>query len=170
MALLLVIGAALQALGCERRVPAKRPPVAAVPKVPALKVASLGTPSALLDPPPGDPDKLPFDLPLDKGYGIEGAWSGPNQVKGTRQFERIGNFTVKRAGNAEVDPKEIASLLGKWIASSGVQSTESGGAGALERSVGYGTAQTIGTIRTTVRPDAPAAEVTFHIEIREQPR
>jgi len=156
--------------GCTKHVPAKKPPVVVAPKVPVLKVSSLGTPSGLLDERAGDPDKLPFDLPLGKGYGIEGAWAGPNQVKGTYQFERTGNFTVKKSDNNDVDPKEIAALLDKWIAASGAQSTQGSAPGSLQRSLEYGTAQTLGTLSYTVRPDAPAKEVSFRIEVREQPR
>jgi len=137
-----------------------------------LSVASLGTPSALIHPPPSpaSSDMLPFDLPLGKGYGIEGSWAGPNQVKGTTRFERIGDFSVRKADNADVDPKEISEVLEKWIAASGVQPTQSSGAGGLQRSIEYGTAQTLGSVGYTVRPDAPAKDVTFHLEIREQPR
>ncbi len=156
--------------GCTKVVPAKKPPVVVAPKVPALNVSSLGTPSGLIDERAGDPDKLPFDLPLGKGYGIEGAWAGPNQVKGTYQFERIGNFTVKKSDNNDVDPKEIAALLDKWILASGAQSTQGSGAGSLQRTLDYGTAQTLGMLSYTVRPDAPAKEVTFRIDVREQPR
>ncbi len=156
--------------GCTKHVPAKKPPVTVAPKVPVLKVSSLGTPSTLLAEPAGDPDKLPFDLPLGKGYGIEGSWAGPNQIKGTWQFERIGNFTVKKSDNSDVDPKEIAALLDKWIAASGVQSTQGSGPGGLQRSLDYGTAQTLGSLSYGVRPDASAKEVTFRIEVREQPR
>ena len=113
---------------------------------------------------------MPFDLPLGKGYGIEGGWRGPNQIKGTPKFERIGDFTLKKADNVDVEPKEIAETLEKWIASSGVQSTQSSGAGTLQRSIDYGTARTLGSITYSVRPDAAAKEVTFHIEVREQPR
>jgi len=171
--LALLLGAALAAAGagCTKRYPARKPPDAPAPaKVPVLNVASLGTPSALLKDLAGDPDKLPFDLPLEKGYGIEGSWAGPNQVKGTRQFERVGTFTVKKGDNGDVDPKEIAALLDKWILSSGAQTTQGSGAGSLQRSIDYGTAQTLGSLSYTVRPDAPAKEVTFHIEVREQPR
>jgi hypothetical protein len=164
--LLLCVGLA----GCTKVVPAKKPPGVVVPKVPVLKVASLGTPSGLIDERGGDPDKLPFDLPLGKGYGIEGSWAGPNQVKGTTQFERIGHFTVKKSDNADVDPKEIAAQLDKWILASAVQSTQGSGPGGLQRSFDYGTAQTLGTLGYSVRPDAPAKEVTFRIEVREQPR
>ncbi|MBV8878764.1 MAG: hypothetical protein JO332_02260 [Planctomycetaceae bacterium] len=165
-AVLLVSGA-----GCVKRVPAKKPPAPPpAAKVPVLNVRSLGTPSALLDAPPeAASDKLPFDLPLNKGYGIEGGWKGPNQVKGTTKFERIGDFTVKKADNADVDPKEIAETLEKWIASSGAQSTQSSG-GGLQRTIDYGTSRTLGSVAYSVRPDAPAKEVTFHIEVREQPR
>lgn len=161
----------LPGLGCMKRVPAKKPPAAPpAPKVPVLNVRSLGTPSALIDAPTAPVgDKLPFDLPLNKGYGIEGGWRGPNQIKGTPKFERIGDFTVKKADDADVDPKEIAETLEKWIAASGAQSTQSSG-GGLQRTVDYGTARTIGSIAYSVRPDAPAKEVTFHIEVREQPR
>jgi hypothetical protein len=169
--LLLGVALAMAGAGCTKRYPAKRPPAAPAPaKVPVLNVGSLGTPSALLKEPAGDPDKLPFDLPLGKGYGIEGSWAGPNQVKGTWQFERIGNFTVKKGDNGDVDPREIAALLDKWILSSGAQTTQGSGAGSLLRSIEYGTAQTLGSLNYTVRPDAPAKEVTFHIEVREQPR
>jgi hypothetical protein len=135
-------------------------------------VGSLRTPSALIDSPVqpgGDADKLPFDLPLGKGYGIEGAWAGPNQIKGTYEFGRIGDFTVKKGDNTDVDPKEIAAVLEKWIASSGAQRTQSSGE-ELRRSIGYGTAQTVGTISYSVHPDAPAKEVVFHLDVREQPR
>lgn len=162
--------AALGGVGCMKRVPAKKPPVTPAPKVPVLNVRSLGTPSALIESPTQvSGDSLPFNLPLNKGYGIEGGWRGPNQVKGTYQFERIGDFTVKKADNADVDPKEIAETLEKWIAASGVQSTQTSG-GGLQKSVDYGTARTLGSITYTVRPDVPAKDVTFHIEVREQPR
>jgi hypothetical protein len=173
--LLLVLGCvlALPGAGCTKRYPAKRPPAAPAPaKVPVLNVASLGTPSALIQPPPSPAfsDTLPFNLPLGKGYGIEGSWSGPNQVKGTPRFERLGDFSVRKADNADVDPKEIADLLEKWIAASGVQPTQSSGAGGLQRTIEYGTAQTLGSVGYTIRPDAPAKDVTFHLEVREQPR
>jgi hypothetical protein len=161
----------LTGLGCYKRVPAKKPPAApAPPKVPTLNVRSLGTPSPLIDS-PADPggDKLPFDLPLNKGYGIDGGWRGPNQVKGTTQFERIGDFTVKKADNADVDPREIAEMLRKWIASSGVAATQSSG-GDLQGTISYATSQSWGTISWSIRPDAPAKDVTFHLEVREQPR
>lgn len=161
---------AAQAAGCERRVPAPQPPPA--PKVPVLSVRSLGSPSALIEPPPtpSASDQLPFDLPLNKGYGIEGSWAGPRQVKGTPRFERSGDFTVKRGDTQDVDPKEIAETLEKWIASSGVQSTQSSGTGGLQRSIDYGTARTLGTISYRVHPEAPAPAVSFRIEISEQPR
>ncbi len=170
--LLLCSVLALAGLGCMRRVPAPKPPAPPAPaKVPVLNVRSLGTPSALIDPPPEPAtDKMPFDLPLGKGYAIEGGWRGANQVKGTTKFERVGDFTLKKADNVDVDPKEIAETLEKWIASSGVQSTQSSGAGTLQRSMDYGTTRTLGSIAYSIRPDAAAKEVTFHIEIREQPR
>ena len=149
--MLLILGCALAllGLGCTKYVPAKKPPVAATPKVPYLKVASLVTPSALIDPPlpPRDSDQLPFDLPLGKGYGIEGSWTGPNQIKGTTEFQRIGDFTVKLSDGSDVDPKEIAAVLEKWIAASGVQKTQSSGEGGLLRSIGYGTSQTLSPLR-----------------------
>ncbi len=157
--------------GCTERVPAKKPP--APPRVPSLNVSSLGTPSALIQAPvqpPGPTDKLPFDLPLNKGYAIDGSWRGPNQVKGTYQFERIGDFSVTRADKSDVDPKEIREVLEAWITSSGVQRTQSSGKGSYEVSIGYGTAQTLGTITYGIRPETPAKEVTFHLEVREAPR
>ncbi|HLY12682.1 MAG TPA: hypothetical protein VKW04_25480 [Planctomycetota bacterium] len=169
-----VLGAllVLPGIGCERRIPAPRPPTPVPAKVPVLNVRSLGTPSALIHPPPAPSasDALPFDLPLNQGYGIEGSWTGPSQVKGTYRFERIGDFTVKKGDHADVDPKDIAEVLEKWIASSGVQSTQSSGSGGMQRSIDYGTASTLGTITYTIRPDAPAKDVSFHLEIREQPR
>jgi len=171
LAMLVCCTLALTGLGCMKRVPAKKPPAAPAPaKVPSLNVRSLGTPSALIDS-PADPggDKLPFDLPLNKGFGIDGGWRGPNQVKGTYQFERIGDFTVKRAGNADVDPREIAETLRKWIASSGAAATQSSG-GDLQGTISYATAQSWGTIAWSIRPEVPAREVTFHLEVREQPR
>jgi len=163
---------ALATVGCVRRVPAKPPPAAPAPaKVPVLSVRSLGTPSALIDPPPEPAtDKMPFDLPLNQGYEIRGEWNGPNQVKGTPAFGRSADFRVKKGDNADVDPREVAETLEKWISSSGVQSTQSSGAGSLQRSIDYGTARTLGTITYSVRPEAPAKEVTFHLEVREQPR
>jgi hypothetical protein len=113
---------------------------------------------------------MPFDLPLNQGYEIRGEWNGPNQVKGTAAFGRIADFRVKKGDNGDVDPKEVAQTLEKWVSSSGVQSTQSSGAGGLQRSIDYGTAQTLGTISYWIRPEAPAKEVTFHLEIREQPR
>ena len=168
---MIVLVAVLALVGCEKRWEARKPPAAPpAPKVPVLNVRSLGTPSALIHPPPeAVSDKLPFDLPLNKGYGIEGGWRGPNQVKGTPKFERIGDFTVRKADQVDVDPKEIADTLEKWIAASGVQSTQSSG-GGLQRSIDYGTAKTLGSISYSVRPDAPAKDVTFHIEVREEPR
>jgi hypothetical protein len=171
MVMLLCCGIVLPAVGCMKRVPAKKPPAAPAPaKVPSLNVRSLGTPSALIDS-PADPggDKLPFDLPLNQGYGIDGGWRGPNQVKGTYQFERIGDFVVKKADNADVDPREIAATLRKWIASSGTAATQSSG-GELQGKIDYATSQSWGTISWSIRPDAPAKEVSFHLEVREQPR
>jgi hypothetical protein len=173
--LLLLLGRAVASsrAGCTKRYPAKKPPAAPAPaKVPVLNVSSLGTPSGLISPPPSpaNSDTLPFNLPLGKGYGIEGSWSGPNQVKGTTRFERIGDFSVRKADNADVDPKEIADVLEKWIAASGVQATQSSGAGGLQRTIEYGTAQTLGSVGYTIRPDAPAKDVSFHLEVREQPR
>jgi hypothetical protein len=170
--LLLGIALVTAGLGCTKRYPAKKPPPALVPSVPALNVSSLGTPSALIQPPPSpaSSDTLPFNLPLGKGYGIEGSWSGPNQVKGTRRFERTGDFSVRKADNADVDPREIADVLEKWIAAAGVQATQSSGPGGLQRTIEYGTAQTLGSVGYTIRPDAPAKDVTFHLEVREQPR
>ena len=163
---------ALSGLGCMRRVPAKLPPSAPAPaRVPVLSVRSLGTPSALIDPPPEPAtDKMPFDLPLNQGYEISGEWKGPHQIQGTYSFGRIANFRVKKGDNAEVDPKDVAQTLERWISTSGVQSTQSSGAGSLERSIDYGTAQTLGTISYSIRPEAPAKEVSFHLEVREQPR
>ena len=40
----------------------------------------------------------------------------------------------------------------------------------LQRSIDYGTTRTLGSITYSVRPEGPAKEATFHIEIREQPR
>jgi hypothetical protein len=167
--LLLLITCALLA-GCMKRVPAKKPPAPPPPaKVPVLTVRYLGSPSALIDPPPGSlGDKLPFDFPLNLGYGIEGSWRGPSQVKGTTGFERIGDFTVTKV-DADVDPKAVAQTLEKWIASSGVRSTQSSGDG-LQKTIEFGTDQTLGTISYSVRPDAPAKTVTFHLEVKEQPR
>ncbi|HLY73109.1 MAG TPA: hypothetical protein VKU80_03235, partial [Planctomycetota bacterium] len=85
-------------------------------------------------------------------------------------FERFADFTVKKGDQADVDPREIAETLEKWISSSGVQSTQSSGAGSLQRSIDYGTPRTLGTISYSIRPEAPAKEVSFHLEIREQPR
>lgn len=170
--LVLVCVAVLPGLGCMKRVPAKKPPATPPPaKVPVLNVRSLGTPSALIDPPPqpSASDKLPFDLPLGKGYGIEGSWTGPNQVKGTTRFERSGDFTVRKGDQADVDPKEIAETLEKWIAASGVQSTQTSG-GGLQRTIDYGTARTLGSVTYSIRPDAPAKDVSFRLEIREHPR
>jgi hypothetical protein len=170
----LIVGLAMTGVGCEVRVPAKKPPAAPAPaKVPSLKVSSLGTPSPLINPTvkPGEAtDLLPFDLPLGKGYEIEGSWVGPNQIRGTYQFERIGDFKVRKAEQVDVDPKEIRGILERWIESTGVQQTQSSGGDGSPRSIGYGTPQTFGTISITVRPDTPAKEVHFHLEVREQPR
>jgi len=171
--LMVVVGLALPGFGCERRVPAPKPPGAPAPvKVPVLNVRSLGTPSALILPPAqnGATDQLPFDFPLNKGYSIEGGWTGPSQIKGTTSFQRIADFSVRKTDNADVDPKEVAETLEKWIASSGAQSTQSTGAGSLVRSIYYGTAHTLGRITYTVQPEASAREVKFHFEVVEQPR
>ena len=90
-------------------------------------------------------------------------------MKGTYQFERIGDFVVKKADHAEVDPREIAGVLRNWIGSSGVAATQSSG-GDLQGTISYATTQSWGTISWSIRPDAPAGEVTFHLEVREQPR
>jgi hypothetical protein len=171
--LLILAGCAivLAGLGCMKRVPAKKPPPPPAPaKVPSLSVRSLGTPSALIDS-PADPggDKLPFDLPLNKGYGIDGGWRGPNQIKGTTQFERIGDFCVKKADGADVDPREIAETLRKWIGSSGAAATQSSG-GEFQGTISYATTQSWGTLSWSIRPETPAKEVSFHLEVREQPR
>lgn len=170
----LILCLALPGVGCEVRVPAKKPPVAPAPaKVPVLKVSSLATPSPLINPSPTPreaTDQLPFDLPLGKGYEIEGSWAGPNQIRGTYQFERIGDFKVRKAEQVDVDPKEIRTILERWIESSGVTQTQTSGGDGAPRSIGYGTAQTIGTISISIRPDTPAKEVQFHLEVREQPR
>ena len=169
---MMLCGAALlTAFGCTKYVPAKRPPAPPAPaKVPSLNVRSLGTPSALIAPPPAPAgDSLPFDLPLNKGYSIDGSWRGPSQIQGTTAFERIGDFTVKRADDADVNPKEIWETLEKWIVASGVVQTQGSGQG-LERTTEYGTAQTLGSISVSIRPETPAKTVTFHLGVREQPR
>jgi hypothetical protein len=171
--LIIFVILSLPDLGCTKRYPAKKPPGPPAPaKVPVLNVRSLGTPSALILPPgeTGPTDKLPFDFPLNKGYSIDGGWRGPSQVKGTTGFERVADFAVRKADNVDVDPKEVAETLEKWIATSGVQSTQSSGAGSLVRSIDYGTAQTLGRITYTIQPDAPAKEVKFHFEVNEAPR
>lgn len=117
----------------------------------------------------GRPGQAPLRSAPREGYGIEGAWAGPNQIKGTYEFGRTGDFTVKKGDRSDVDPKEIAAVLEKWITSSGAQRTESSGE-ELRRSIGYGTAQTVGTISYSVHPDSPAKEVVFHLDVREQPR
>lgn len=171
--LLLLICCAVVLQGCMKRVPAKKPPPAPPPaKVPSLRVVSLETPSALIHPPPipgGQTDRLPFDLPLNQGWAIDGSWTGPSQVKGTYGFERIGEFTLRKTDDSDVDPKEVAGILEKWIASSEVRPIQSSGEG-LRRTIEYGTAQTLGSILYSVRPDAPAKTVTFNLEVREQPR
>src|SRR6185295_16428752 len=158
--------------GCTKHYSPKKPAVAPAPKVPVLPVSSLGTPSGLLVQ-SGDPvtsDRLPFDFPLNKGYSIEGGWRGPNQVKGTTGFQRIGDFAVRKSDNADVDPKEVMETLEKWIGSSGAQSTQTSGAGSFSRSMDYGTQQTLGRITYSVQPESAAKEVKFHFEVNEAPR
>lgn len=158
--------------GCTKHYSPKKPAAPPVVKVPVLNVQSLGTPSGLLVQ-SGDPvtsDRLPFDFPLNKGFSIEGGWRGPNQVKGTTGFQRIGDFAVRKAGDVDVDPKEVMETLEKWIGSSGVQSTQTSGAGSLSRSMDYGTAQTLGRITYSVTPESAAKEVKFHFEVSEAPR
>lgn len=170
MALVVVV---LALAGCTKHYSPKKPPVTPpAPKVPVLNVSSLGTPSGLLVQ-SGDPvtsDRLPFDFPLNKGYSIEGGWRGPSQVKGTTGFQRIGDFAVRKTDDADVDPKEVMETLEKWIGSSGVQSTQTGGAGTFARSMDYGTQQTLGRITYSVQPESPGKEVKFHFEVNEAPR
>ena len=167
-----VLGALLLAgAGCVKRVSAPKPP----PAPPPLKLQSvrqLGTPSPLIDPPPesSTTDKMPFDLPLNQGYGIEGSWAGPAWDSSLQAFSRTGKFTVRKGDNSDVDPKEIDAVLRAWVASSGVQSTQSERVGTYGRETSYGTARTIGAVRYRVHEDAPAKAVPFTVEITEKPR
>lgn len=171
-ALLLCSVLALAGLGCMKRVPAKKPPAPPAPaKVRMTNPRELGTPSALIDPPPEPAtDKMPFDLPLGKGYGLEGSWTGPSWDQGMGMFERRGSFTVKKSDNSDVDPAEIDTLLEKWILASGVQSTQSSRMGTYGRAIGYGTEKTVGNITYTVLPESPAKSVSFHVDIHEKLR
>jgi hypothetical protein len=171
--LLVTLAAAglLGSLGCVKRVPAPKPP----PPPPPLKlqhVRQLGTPSSLIDPPPEPSvtDKMPFDLPLNKGYEIEGSWSGPAWDTITHAFVREGHFTVKKGDASEVDPAEIDSALDRWVSSSGAQRTQSERLGTYGRTTGYGTPKTVGTVQITVLPESPAKSVNFTLRIFEKPR
>src|SRR6185436_2270746 len=99
--------------------------------------------------PPGSADKLPFNLPFGKGYGIDGSWVGPNQVEGTTKFERRGEFSVDKSDGSDVDPKELAGILEKWVEAtqksiSGL--TTEGSSGELRRSADYVTEKTVGSL------------------------
>jgi hypothetical protein len=113
---------------------------------------------------------MPFDLPLNQGYAIEGSWAGPAWDSSVQAFSRSGRFTVRKSDNADVDPKEIDTVLRNWVASSGVQATQSERVGPYGRETSYGTSRTIGAVRYRIQEDAPAKAVPFTIEITEKPR
>jgi hypothetical protein len=168
--LFLAAALAVSVAGCERRVPAPKPPP---PKYVKLQsVRELGTPSALIDPPPepSASDKMPFDLPLNQGYGIEGSWTGPTWDHPLQAFNREGSFKVKKSDDSTVDPKEIDALLQKWIAASGVQTTDTRAVGTIGEDIIYGTPKTVGTVQLRVFSDSPAKVVSFSLRIWEKPR
>ncbi len=164
-------GLLLAGAGCVKRVPAPKPPPAP-PPLRLQSVRQLGTPSPLIDPPPDSAatDRMPFDLPLNQGYGIEGSWAGPAWDPSIQAFSRTGKFTVRKGDNSDVDPKEIDAVLRAWVASSGVQSTQSERLGTYGSETRYGTARTIGTVRYRVQEEAPAKAVPFTVDIAEKPR
>ena len=132
----------------------------------------LGTPSPFIDPPPEPSvtDKMPFDLPLNRGYEIEGSWSGPAWEAGAQAFERVGRFTVRKTDKGDVDPTELDTVLDKWVAASGVQRNQSERVGAYGRKSVYGTDRTLGTVQYGLTADAPEQSISFTIRLTERPR
>lgn len=112
---------------------------------------------------------MPFDLPLNKGYEIEGSWTGPAWDTGHQAFARSGSFTVRKS-DADIDPKEFESILRTWVSSSGVQSTQSDRVGVYGEEIRYGTPKTVGTLQYRILSESPTRSLAFTIEVYEKPR
>lgn len=162
MRFLLALLAIAAVLGCDQRVPAPKPP------------RPPDTPSSLVVVPSNrsGPDTL-FDLPTDKLYIINGGWK--NRADGKKgEYERPGEFTIEKADEKEIDPKDIVPYIDRWIEGSKVrvinQRDAPASAERIRRTIDYRTERTDGVLTYTVAPGAPAKKLTITVDVRERRR
>jgi hypothetical protein len=149
--------------GCYQKVPAPKPP------------RPPDTPSSLVLVPSKQtgPDSL-FGLPSDKLYVVNGTWkSHADPKKG--EYDRPGEFTVEKADNADVDPKEeIVPFINRWVEAAKVRVINQYDAPAspeqIKRSFDYRTERTDGTLIYVLQPAVPAKKITISIEAHERRR
>lgn len=156
----LVLAAALA--GCDQKVPAPKPP------------RPPDTPSSLVVVPSQQtgPDTL-FDLPADKLYVIGGGWK--NRADGKKgDYERSGTFTIEKADEKEIDPKDIVPYINRWIEGSKVrvinQADAPASAEQIKRTIDYRTERTDGVLSYVVAPGAPAKKLTITVDAHERRR
>jgi len=158
-ALLMALG-----LGCSKK--PNRPPAPRLPD----------TPSALVHEPPrptGPTDETLFSLPKDRLYVISGTWRNRSDpLKG--DYQRPGEFSFARADEADVDPKEIARYVNRWIDGAGVrvinQLDSPADADRIQRTIDYQTERTSGRLDFIIRPAVPAKNVVLSIDVHERRR
>ena len=159
---LAVLVLAASVAGCDQKVPAPKPPRA--PDTPSSLVVVPSKQTA--------PDSL-FGLPTDKLYVVGGSWK--NHADGKRvEYDRSGEFTVEKADNADVDPKEIVPFINRWIDDAHVRVINQTDAPAspdrIRREIDYQTVRTSGTLVYAVQPGAPAKKLTIAVDAHERRR
>jgi hypothetical protein len=155
---------AAPAAGCSKMKP---PPAVGLAKVPA------DNPSILVDPPYPGKDQTGAKPSFAKMSAVGTTKGNNDRIAGS--YQSSGNYTLERHDGGDVDPKEVAAELSRWIESApGVKVTGSADevakAGVIRRTIDYGTTGTVGYATFSVEPAMPAKKIQFTFSIQEHRR
>ena len=157
-----IVVAVLLLAGCDRTPPPK--PAVKLPDTPSILVYESAKSS-------GRTDETMFDLPKDRLYVINGSWSNRHDPR-KGDYQRPGQFTFERANDADVDPKEIADHINRWIDRAGIRVLNQVDAPAsperIQRTIDYQTERTTGHLAYSIVPGAPHRKVTVTFTIQER--
>ncbi|HZE96692.1 MAG TPA: hypothetical protein VE981_06685 [Planctomycetota bacterium] len=159
LAALLLVGVA-----CDRkpdRKPAPKP--ADTPSILVVEPVRASSPT----------DASLFDLPKEKLYVINGTWRSRSDAR-KGEYDRPGEFSFERADEKDVDPKEVAEHINRWIERAAIRIIERRdsppGAEKIERSIDYVTERTTGKLSYVIDSAVPAKKLSVVFDIRERRR
>jgi hypothetical protein len=148
--------------GCDRKPPPAKPRPADTPSILVYESSK-----------PTGSDELPFSLPKDKLYVVNGSWRNRSDPR-KGEYDRPGQFTFEKADDSDVDPKEIAAHLNRWIDRATVRVLNQVDLPAtperLQRTIEYQTDRTTGRLDLVIQPGVPFKKVTATFDIRERRR